>query len=137
MILPCLSVRQPWATLIVAGIKDIENRTWSTNYRGPAGIHSSSTMTDREFMEACEWLAGWIPKFSAARFRADKFPLGQILGTITITGCVEVSRSVWFQGPYGFVLEDAKRFVEPIPAKGRLGFWNYELPDNTVMPHRI
>jgi hypothetical protein len=36
-----LSVRQPWAALIVSGHKDIENRTWSTRYRGPVLIHAS------------------------------------------------------------------------------------------------
>ena len=35
-----LSVRQPWASLLVRGVKDIENRTWSTTYRGPVLIHA-------------------------------------------------------------------------------------------------
>lgn len=30
-----LTIKQPWASLIVHGIKDIENRTWRTDYRGP------------------------------------------------------------------------------------------------------
>ena len=29
-----LSVRQPWASLLVSGLKDIENRTWAPNYKG-------------------------------------------------------------------------------------------------------
>jgi len=36
-----LSVRQPWATPIVGRIKDVENRTWRTNYRGPVLVHAS------------------------------------------------------------------------------------------------
>lgn len=32
--LPILSIRQPWAWLIVNGYKDIENRTWPTHFRG-------------------------------------------------------------------------------------------------------
>ena len=36
-----LSIRQPWASLIVAGIKDIENRSWVTNYRGKLLIHAA------------------------------------------------------------------------------------------------
>jgi hypothetical protein len=36
-----LSLRQPWAHLVVSGTKDIENRTWSTNYRGPFLVHAS------------------------------------------------------------------------------------------------
>jgi len=36
-----LSIRQPWAWLLVEGFKDIENRTWKTNYRGSFLIHAS------------------------------------------------------------------------------------------------
>ena len=39
--IPVLSVRQPWAGLIVKGIKAIENRTWRTHYRGDLLIHAS------------------------------------------------------------------------------------------------
>jgi len=35
-----LSIRQPWAWLIVQGHKPIENRTWPTTYRGPLLIHA-------------------------------------------------------------------------------------------------
>ena len=37
-----LTVKQPWASLIVHGIKDIENRSWRTNFRGRVLIHSSA-----------------------------------------------------------------------------------------------
>lgn len=36
-----LSIKQPWASLIAQGIKDIENRTWKTSYRGRIYIHAS------------------------------------------------------------------------------------------------
>lgn len=35
-----LTVRQPWASLIAAGVKTIETRSWSTEYRGPLAIHA-------------------------------------------------------------------------------------------------
>ena len=37
-----LTIKQPWASLIASGIKDIENRTWKTHYRGKIYIHASS-----------------------------------------------------------------------------------------------
>src|SRR5712692_3895082 len=40
-----LSLRQPWAWLVVNGYKDIENRSWRTNHRGALLIHASSTTT--------------------------------------------------------------------------------------------
>lgn len=43
MIRKCLSVRQPWASLIANGQKSIEVRSWSTNYRGPLVICASKS----------------------------------------------------------------------------------------------
>lgn len=37
----CLSIQAPWSYLIAFGIKDIENRTWTTKYRGEIYIHAS------------------------------------------------------------------------------------------------
>lgn len=36
-----LSVRQPWAGLVVDGIKDVENRNKATSFRGRIGVHAS------------------------------------------------------------------------------------------------
>ena len=35
-----LTVRQPWASLISLGVKQIETRSWSTSFRGPLAIHA-------------------------------------------------------------------------------------------------
>ena len=42
--LPCLSLRQPWASALFLLGKDVENRTWFTTYRGPLLIHASKTI---------------------------------------------------------------------------------------------
>jgi len=42
-----LSIKPPWAGLILDGIKDIENRTWKTVYRGPLLIHSEGAIQGR------------------------------------------------------------------------------------------
>ena len=36
-----ITIKQPWASLIAAGLKDIENRTWKTNFRGRVLIHAA------------------------------------------------------------------------------------------------
>ena len=38
-----ISIKQPWASLIAHGIKDIENRSWRTNYRGRVLIHAGAS----------------------------------------------------------------------------------------------
>lgn len=46
-----LSVRQPWASLLVSGLKDIENRTWAPNFRGRIMIHALSAKVPKRFAE--------------------------------------------------------------------------------------
>jgi ASCH domain len=101
-----LSIRQPWACLIVHGPKDIENRAWSTRYRGLLLVHASLNIDH----QAC-WKHGVDP---------SKLQIGGIIGIAEITDCVEDHRSRWFEGPYGFVLRHRK----PLPFvrwKGALG----------------
>ena len=46
-----LSIRQPWASMIVRGLKRFEIRTWSTPYRGQLLIHASSATPTRAFAD--------------------------------------------------------------------------------------
>lgn len=111
-----LSIQQPWAWLIVNGHKDIENRTWETNYRGPIVVHTGKKF-DREgynFVATQTDIDLPMP---------DEFKLGGIVGTVEITDCVDHHDSPWFFGPYGFVLESPKKVMfREFP--GRLGLFN-------------
>lgn len=124
---PMITVRQPWAWLIVYGPKDIENRSWRRSYRGPLGIHAAKVMTDGEYMEA----------YTFARARGVKLPpaedltLGSIIGLATITDWVADHPSPWFQGPYGLVLAD-RRPITPIPTRGTQGLWPFVLPEGVL-----
>ena len=115
-----LTVRQPWAYAIFHLNKDIENRPRRTHVRERIAIHTSATMTAREYADAREFIQarglGTLP--------AEPYLFcGVIIGTVEIVDCVERSESPWFTGKYGYVLRNARRFGVPIPAKGRLGFW--------------
>jgi hypothetical protein len=120
-----LSIRQPWAWLIVNGHKDIENRTWPTNFRGPVLIHAAKGMTLSEYNEAYSIAAEngvtIPPKHELQR--------GGIVGHATITGCESGTReenlSPWYFGPFGFVLSDAKPLPFE-PCRGALGFFEVE-----------
>jgi hypothetical protein len=104
-----LSIKQPWASLIIEGTKKIENRTWKTNYRGRILVHASKNW-DKE-----------------ADIRPNGFDFGCILGEVDIVDCVTFHKSVWFEGPYGFVLENPFEYERPIPYKGQLGLFEVEL----------
>ncbi|MDR2553726.1 MAG: ASCH domain-containing protein [Treponema sp.] len=58
-----LSVRQPYAALICAGVKKVENRTWTTAYRGRLLIHASGKAL--EFYDFKGMPTGWRGLFAA------------------------------------------------------------------------
>lgn len=58
-IMKALSIRQPWAHLIIHG-KPIENRSWSTTYRGPLLLHAAKAMTILEWAEAEEFVRSTV-----------------------------------------------------------------------------
>jgi hypothetical protein len=122
--IPCLSIRQPYAWLIVRGIKPVENRTWLTTFRGRVLIHAGVTYTKRDFAEDFEC------------YREQGYPttrddlVGGIVGEAVIVDCVKAHPSTFFHGPYGFVLERAKSFPKLIPFRGRLGFFG--VPANLI-----
>jgi hypothetical protein len=114
-----LSIRQPWASLIVSYGKDIENRNWRTNIRGKILIHASKRrdpQTEMAAIAAAKRILGFSPIFGDA-------PMGGIIGTVDIVDCVSDSDSPWFVGKFGFVLENPQGFPL-IPYKGKLGFFD-------------
>lgn len=117
-----LSLKQPWAELVVSGKKKIEIRKWNTHFRGEFMVHASKT-----------------PDISAMKkFGFDLLPLGVILGKAKLIDVkhyendkeflmdagLHLASSDW--GNFGFVLQDVERFKEPIKAKGSLNFWEFE-----------
>ena len=112
-----ISIRQPWAWLIVNGYKDVENRTWYTSHRGPLLICASKAL-DPYFDEIRRDVLAQGVEFPDA----EHIERGGVVGQVNIVDCVTESSSEWFNGPYGFVLEDA----QPLPfqpCKGRLGLF--------------
>lgn len=120
IILPTLSIRQPWAYLIAMGYKDIENRSWKTDKRGAFLIHAGQTFDH----DGYEWVYDNMLRLGLSVLPAPQdFYMGGITGRAEITGCVEDSPSPWFFGRYGFTISNA----EPLPFmpyKGKLGFFN-------------
>lgn len=126
-----LSIIQPWASLIAVGIKDIENRTWRTNYRGEFLIHSSA----KRLSEGWEALT---EEQKAAAVKLIKpfgtvndvklLPVSAIIGKATLADCVQNHPSVWAEkGVWNWVLKDVVLFDRPIlSVKGKLGFWEFD-----------
>ena len=125
-----LSIRQPWATLIVQFGKDIENRCWATRFRGPVLIHAAKGMTVDEWIDAIDFARPMLEKLPTEQLalakealRRDSLPRGGIIGSAEIIDCVRASSSPWFMGEHGFLLRDAKPLPFQ-PFKGALGFFD-------------
>jgi ASCH domain-containing protein len=119
-----LSIRQPWAWLIVNGHKDIENREWPTRFRGRVLIHAGKTMARRYYEEVVDSLAMAIPEPVYRLIPPyEALERGGVVGVSTIVDCVTASESPWFQGEYGFVMRDS-RPLPFFPVNGQLGFFD-------------
>jgi len=133
-----LSIKQPWAWLICAGYKDIENRSWlfsilpywANREMKPIRIyvHTGSSKADMT-KEALAWILNRLSNRQSAQLMLayNQLAFGSIIGEVDVTGCVKESDSPWFVGPYGFVLANPTLYKEPIPCRGRLGFFNPEV----------
>jgi hypothetical protein len=115
-----LSVRQPYAWAILSAGKLTENRSWRTTYRGPLAIHASlrPDPEGRAFMAA---LGIDVP---------EDLPRGVILGSVVLVDVVDDSDSPWAEpGQRHWLLEDPQPWPEPVPAKGDLGLWEFEITE--------
>ena len=115
-----LSLRQPYAEWVVNGKKTIELRTWNTKFRGEFYIHASgkhATLPTKAIIGKAELID--VKKYDNEKeFLKDKNK------HLSSTWLLPEFAKRPFK--YGFILKNAER-IRPIPAKGKLGFWNYEL----------
>jgi hypothetical protein len=112
-----LSIRQPWAWLVVHGHKPVENRTWPTSHRGDTLIHAGLEFDS----EGLQWVQRNFPALEA--LLPTQYELGGIVGRAQLIACTDSHPSRWFVGPWGFVMHDAK----PMPLvklRGQLGFFD-------------
>ena len=125
-----LTIRQPWASLIIEGYKEYEFRSWKTSYRGKILIHAGSSL-EKDVVE---------------RFKGYNldYELGSIIGEAEIVDCILVDKEfneelrqinpvVYAKSnhteTYAWKLQNIKKYANPIPAKGKLSLWNYEDKD--------
>lgn len=122
-----ISIRQPWADLIVSGLKDIENRTWNTTHRGKLLIHASQTF-DRE---AWRWVKDRFPDINLTLLDTADDHRGAIIGEVDLVDCMHPglrvpSSSPWWQeGQYGLLLKNPKP-IGPYPYSGKLSIFNVD-----------
>lgn len=122
-----LTVKEPWASLIMSGYKKYEFRGWKTNYRGKLLIHAGMSL-EKDMVKRFE------------DYNLD-YKMGYILGEVELVDCILVdedfnkklldeNKVVYGRSnhteKYAWKLENVVKYKEPIPCKGQLGLWNYK-----------
>lgn len=122
-----LTIKEPWATLIIDGYKKYEFRSWKTNYRGKILIHAGMSL-EKDMLK----------RFEVYDLKCSK---GEIIGEAELTDCILVDKEfndelikinpvVYAKSnhvqKYAWKLENVIKYSNPIPIKGKLGLWNYE-----------
>ena len=132
----CLSICQPFANLIIENKKTIELRKWNTNFRGVFLIHAPIK----------------IRKEDCKRLKINEnFTTGAIIGKAELVDVkkydllkeIKMDQKKHFSvknfqnRTYGFILKNAKPFRIPIPCKGKLRFFDIELPKMKIKENKI
>lgn len=148
----CISLWQPWASLVAIGAKRIETRSWSTSYRGPLAIHAAKKWT-AALRDLC-----WTPTFRAALSDPREtvncgglLPRGAIVAVTKVIHCGPIHESNdgrfhvligndWVavdvqeqefgdyqEGRYAWLLGDTIKLNDPVPFSGHQGF--FDVPD--------
>ena len=121
-----LTIKQPWASLIVDKYKRYEFRSWKTKYRGKILIHAGMSI-EKDMLE----------RFKEYNLSYSK---GAIIGEAEIVDCIlvddefneelkKINKTVYGKSnhveTYAWKLENVIKYDEPIYIKGQLGLWNY------------
>lgn len=129
-----ITIKQPWANLIVEGIKDVENRTWQTKYRGEIYVHTSKNSFDFWSLDYIrkidELLYQYIMEYFGIKdnkITRNLNQFGSIIGKTNIVDIVDNSESIWaMKDSYHWKLKNSTR-INPIPCKGKLNIWEYKI----------
>ncbi|MBF6612186.1 MAG: 2-oxoglutarate dehydrogenase E1 [Chloroflexi bacterium] len=146
----CLTLLQPWASLVALNARKIETRSWRTWYRGPLLIHAARAFP-RWARDACKQEpfakvlaeAGYTHPTSG-QVDPAQLPLGMILAVCNLKHCVRIgtpgidlppseqerSFGDYSAGRYAWVLSDVQPLPKPIAAHGSMGLWE---PDENVL----
>lgn len=132
-----LCIKEPFASLVSLGKKKIETRSWRTSYRGEIYIHASLTKSPIKDKLREETLMKLLP----ANY---EFKQGKIICKAILKDCIYMDEEFiknikkdkieylcghYEIGRYAWVLDDIEVLDKEIPAKGKLGIWNFNKED--------
>lgn len=152
----CLSLWQPWATLMALGAKTVETRSWSTTYRGLLAIHAAKMWSTELHAIACGevfWraLCGDTGVLGAAnglvnlpneltKYGGGCLPFGAVVAVVDLDDCRDVGHlnpgkverefGDYSPGRFGWVTSNPRMLRRPVALNGRQGLFG--LPDDVA-----
>jgi hypothetical protein len=150
----CLSLSQPWASLVAIGAKRIETRSWRTTSIGPLAIHAAKALPRATADHAGSSPVCW-ETLRAAGLSPETLPRGAVIAVCRLIACIrtdelrdaahagqrcnvavgahEQAFGDYSPGRWAWVLTDIAPLPEPIPAKGALGLWTWQPPGDVAV----
>ena len=133
-----LTIKQPWASLICLGIKDVENRTWQQ--KSLVG-EKLLIMSSKKDIDIAKTNAIWRDEY----FRLVKngvipslelLPKGKIIGYVDVVDIKNEYDSIWAADAshFKYVLKNAHLFKTPLDGvHGQPRIINYDIDINTLL----
>uniref|UniRef100_A0A0A0LFF1 ASCH domain-containing protein n=1 Tax=Cucumis sativus TaxID=3659 RepID=A0A0A0LFF1_CUCSA len=136
---PCLTMHQPWASLLVYGIKRIEGRSWPAPLRGRLWIHAASKVPEDSTIKAMEDFYRELYALDGItdlKF-PEHYPVSRLLGCVEVVGCVRGEElKNWDKVPEGvrveaqtdfcWLCEQPQKLLIPFEMRGFQGVYNLE-----------
>ncbi|VUZ39588.1 unnamed protein product [Hymenolepis diminuta] len=120
----CLSMHQPWASLLVRGVKIHEGRSWYSAHRGPLWIAAAAKNPDEEEVRAIE--ADYLRRRGAKQVDfPTSYPTGVLVGCVNVDEVLpQKEYRLKFpdgesESPYVFVCSDPRELLIKLPMSGQ------------------
>ncbi|KFQ32555.1 Activating signal cointegrator 1 [Mesitornis unicolor] len=121
----CLSMHQPWASLLIRGIKSVEGRTWYTSHRGRLWIAATAKRPSPQEISELETTYRMLLR-KDVEFPSD-YPSGCLLGCVDVTDCLSQEQfneqypelSQESGSPFVFICTNPQEMVVKFPIKGK------------------
>jgi len=146
-----ISLWQPWASLIAAGVKVHETRSWKTDYRGPILICAAKKYND-EIDDYIFSFSSYLKDYRPEDDPREQLPFGAVVCLADLVDCratpgglrqnreampaseLDYEMGDWSPGRYAWRLENIRLPKEPMPITGRQGLWDVEINPEDFQP---
>lgn len=132
-----ITIWQPWAYMLIVGLKRYETRSWKTNYRGPLAIHAAAK-ADSAIKQTMDINLYNYLNNEVLLYHARDLPRGCVVGVCELVECHKIDadfmKSLNSQekrfgnfviGGYAWQIKNMSMLANPIYIKGQQRLWEW------------